>query len=908
MSSKPLWELVEAAARTATGSGNPLTRNKRKAETLQERVATLQGQRDRLVKERDAARSQVEKLRKKAEVLREQRDRGRAASSSLAILGRLLGLENDASGRQLRQALNQLRGEAQIAQGLLRGDDLDAAAVTAVRALLANPQSISRARALCAALQADERTRMGGAVALGHYLLVWGSRRTAHEQFADVPLDLIVRTAAVAAVTSAWHVDPAAGERLTGEVLAHPDLRAGEAFDLAGHLAGRQRTDLARHALARVRTGPDLDDAIAAEAARLTDWLDSHAPELDTVAPARTRPVFGVLHFQQPRWTLSSNDVADYVQSLAAIGALLRRPGVRMHADDELQKTLDTLRAEPPDTRAGTAATDVDFVPLSRDASRWEVLPDPTWLIASGWWLCPIFGVRTDLPLHPAIRPVFVSFTLGRPEVLTPHAVEYLRRHGPVGCRDWTTVDLLLSYGVEAFFSGDLTTTLGALLGARRTPDTPDDGTRDPQAAPRHAGDLRAGSLATNLLTAAGHLRAIRDVPGSLRTADLTEYLAAVGMGVPTFFEPANASDPRLEGLDGLAPGSPELTAMQERLTGLVDAVLDLVLSGSAEEEVYGAWRRRVAPLVQEARARREAWRNTVPAVESLANAAAPVRESAAHLGEGGDVHVAIALDRNLVDAAPVALQGIDENTSREVRVHVMTRGIAPETVQTWARTFPRLRFSHYRFDEVEYGSIARLLSHTTVSTMDRLLLPDVLADLARVVYIDIDVAVLGDVGELWDLNLGGAPLSARPTASEWAESGLAFIYRAALRLPVEVAREFRVFMHARLEGDFVSFNAGILVLDLARMRADGFTEHFAGMAGRYGLNDQDVLWCYAASKALALDPRWNCFPTREPVPADARLVHYAGGTKPWQSLPLPAKDLWESAQRRYAARAGEVP
>ena len=539
---------------------------------------------------------------------------------------------------------------------------------------------------------------------------------------------------------------------------------------------------------------------------------------------------------------------------------------------------------------------------MSRDASRWEVLPEPTWLIASGWWLHPIFGVRRDLPLHPAIRPVFVSLALPGPEVLSPEAVGYLRQHGPVGCRDWTTVDLLLSYGVDAFFSGDLTTTLGDVVGRRETGSAAEP--QEPQPLPRPEGDLRSGSLASNLLIASERLRALRTATGPVRTSDLHEYLAAVGMGMPVAFEPANASDPRLEGLDGLEPGSAELTAMQERLTGPVDAVLDLIVSGAGEDEVRAAWRDQVAPLVAEARARREQWRRTLPAVESLSGAAAPVREAAVHLGEGGDVHVAIALDQNLIDAAPVVLQGIDENTARDVRVHVLTRGIAPETVQAWARTFPRLRFSHYRFDQVEYGAIARLLSHTTVSTMDRLLLPDVLSDLDRVVYIDIDVTVLGDVGELWDLDLGGAPLSARPTASEWAESGLAFIYRAALRLPVEVAREFRAFMHARLDGDFTSFNAGILVMDLGRMRADGFTEHFAGMAGRYGLNDQDVLCCYAGTAALALDTRWNSFPTREPVAADARLLHYAGGTKPWQSLPLPAKDVWEAARERYRARA----
>jgi lipopolysaccharide biosynthesis glycosyltransferase len=92
-------------------------------------------------------------------------------------------------------------------------------------------------------------------------------------------------------------------------------------------------------------------------------------------------------------------------------------------------------------------------------------------------------------------------------------------------------------------------------------------------------------------------------------------------------------------------------------------------------------------------------------------------------------------------------------------------------------------------------------------------------------------------------------------------------------------------------------------VLDLARMRADAFTEQVAGMAGRYGLNDQDVLCCYAAGRAVPLDPRWNVFPNREAVPDDARLVHYAGGAKPWHPVQLPVKHLWQDARERYLAR-----
>jgi lipopolysaccharide biosynthesis glycosyltransferase len=891
--------LLNAVRNTSVAKGgSPLPKSR--VETLEAQVANLTKERDKVV-----ARSAI---------LEEQRDRHRYSTYALTVLAKGLDLDFDPStgAKNLRRALRQLEAEARLAHGLLHGKTLDEAIVQSVRALLTNPQSVARARALCTALMNDERTRPGATVALGYYLLVWGSRKNAYEQFSQAPVDLIVRAAARDAVACALRVDPPAGKNLARQVIDHPELTPADAFAVAGILAGHHDLRLSRRALARAQSGVEtLDEITKKDVERLQQWLDEHPAELDTPAPPRQRPALGLIHYDHPHYERSSSNIGDYTQTVAVLGHVLRRRGLTLHIEDaELEGALDTLRsAISPDLMLDTPATEVDLIPVSRDASRWEALPEPTWTIAFGWYMHPIFGVRTDLPFHPGVRPIFLSFHINKIEVLTPEAVEYLKRYGPIGCRDWTTVDLLMSHGVDAFFSGCVTTTTHITAGCRKghKPSGKGVGHVDTLSGARDltqaSTDMNDRTLPANLLAAHQRHLEFRDSFESLQTSRLHVYLPATSMGVPVEFEPRNMSDVRFDGLSGLTPDSTELRAIQDRITGLLDLVLGLMTSGADEEIVYKAWREHCRPLVEQARARREHWRTTLPPVESLAGAAAPVRESAVHMGEGGDVHLAIALDQNLVDEAPVVLQGIDEHTHREVQVHVLTRGVPTETVESWARAFPRLRFSHYCFDDVEYGEIGRLLAHTTVSTMDRLLLPDVLADLDRVVYIDIDVTVLGDVGELWDLDLRGAPLAARPTASEWAESGLAFVYRAAYRLPADLAREFRALMHARVTGDFTSFNAGILVLDLDRMRADKFSENFAGMAGRYGLNDQDVLCCYAGAEAQPLDARWNAFPTREAIPEDVRLVHFAGGAKPWQSLPIPVKDRWLAARERYCAR-----
>ena len=90
---------------------------------------------------------------------------------------------------------------------------------------------------------------------------------------------------------------------------------------------------------------------------------------------------------------------------------------------------------------------------------RWTVtsaaaeIPEGTWMVAFGWHMHPLFDLRYDFPYHPNIRPLFISFHVNRLDMLTDEAQAYLRRYGPVGCRDWNTVFLLLSAGIDAFFS-----------------------------------------------------------------------------------------------------------------------------------------------------------------------------------------------------------------------------------------------------------------------------------------------------------------------------------------------------------------------------------------------------------------------------------------------------------------------
>lgn len=88
-------------------------------------------------------------------------------------------------------------------------------------------------------------------------------------------------------------------------------------------------------------------------------------------------------------------------------------------------------------------------------------------MIMNGWYMTnPEYWPPSDL-----IDPLFVSFHINylvENKMLTKKSIDYLKRHEPIGCRDLHTCEVLRSVGIDAFFSGCMTLTLGQAYKRRK--------------------------------------------------------------------------------------------------------------------------------------------------------------------------------------------------------------------------------------------------------------------------------------------------------------------------------------------------------------------------------------------------------------------------------------------------------
>ena len=208
-------------------------------------------------------------------------------------------------------------------------------------------------------------------------------------------------------------------------------------------------------------------------------------------------------------------------------------------------------------------------------------------------------------------------------------------------------------------------------------------------------------------------------------------------------------------------------------------------------------------------------------------------------------------------------------------------------------------------------------------STFLRLLLPDLLPTLDRVVYLDTDVMALADLGALFDLELGDAPVAAA------VDLYLRFDFGEDYRI-VTAAYDGGVpgYLRTVLGFDAASFpryvNSGVMLMNLKRLRQTDFPalaiEVAHAHAGQFHWRDQDVINFLLHGQIKPIDPAWNVMvpllvrdgfgrtsPDEQAMITRQRqaprLVHYTHFYKPWlQPASLPFAGYWWLFARQTTA------
>ena len=291
---------------------------------------------------------------------------------------------------------------------------------------------------------------------------------------------------------------------------------------------------------------------------------------------------------------------------------------------------------------------------------------------------------------------------------------------------------------------------------------------------------------------------------------------------------------------------------------------------------------------------------------------------------------MACAADREYAIGLAVTIRSALENLdpARRLRLYLidggLSRGVRRQLLRAWDPDRVEVAWIEPDLRRIRELPIDDYVSH---STYLRLLLPEVLpASLERVIYLDSDLVVLGDLGALWERPFDQqAVLAAQDVGYPFIDAELALPNYAECAPYLWGARPIPNYVALGLDPKAKYFNGGVMLVDLAAWRREGLCPRM--LECLRANREHAVAWDqYALNAVLAgrwgeLDLRWNVplslfrYPSGRQSPFGETawrqaieapfVVHFVGFAKPWYWGARGVYHPWQQLFERHLEGTG---
>ena len=239
------------------------------------------------------------------------------------------------------------------------------------------------------------------------------------------------------------------------------------------------------------------------------------------------------------------------------------------------------------------------------------------------------------------------------------------------------------------------------------------------------------------------------------------------------------------------------------------------------------------------------------------------------------EIPIFFSTDNNYIPFLDVAIKSLMENASKEFtyRLIVLNTGLDRENVEKVMQNIRdgfRIEFTDISHEVEAIRSRLKNVYHFSVVTYYRLFIASLFPHYDKVLYLDCDLVVTGDISKLYNTELGDCILGAAPEQF------------------VQNTKEFREYARVALGVDPDGYvNAGVLLMNLKAFRENRIEEKFIELITKFDFDlldpDQAYLNFLCLGKIHVLPNGWN----KEPMPlaceGEKNIVHYALYKKPWQ-------------------------
>lgn len=239
------------------------------------------------------------------------------------------------------------------------------------------------------------------------------------------------------------------------------------------------------------------------------------------------------------------------------------------------------------------------------------------------------------------------------------------------------------------------------------------------------------------------------------------------------------------------------------------------------------------------------------------------------------EIPVFFSTDDHYIPYLDVAIASLVSNASKAHRykIIILNTGLKSENEA-------RIRRNACDHVSIEFVDISQKVKHIkdrfknvyhfSIVTYYRLFIASLFPQYDKIVYLDCDLVVLGDISELYNTDLGDNILAAAP--EQFVQNTSEFREYATVALGVNPDRYV---------------NAGVLVINLCAFRENNIEDQFVELITKYDFDlldpDQAYLNYLCQNKIHILPNGWNKEPMPLPCEGNKNIVHYALYKKPWQ-------------------------
>ncbi len=259
-------------------------------------------------------------------------------------------------------------------------------------------------------------------------------------------------------------------------------------------------------------------------------------------------------------------------------------------------------------------------------------------------------------------------------------------------------------------------------------------------------------------------------------------------------------------------------------------------------------------------------------------------------------VNIAFCINDNYVEQLIVVLWSIMKNltTGRNLNVWIVSSDMSDASKNYLRKLrlgFKNLHLNFLDIDAKELTQLPRTIDYISAETYYRYLLPNLLPNIDKVLYMDADIVVNGDISSLYDTDI-----------SKYYMAGGYDLYIDDIKYKSKIG----------FEQDELYVNAGVLLMNLKQMRTDDIPQKLIdatkNMASKVKYQDQDIINIVCRGKILEFDSIYN-YTSHNILKEKSKykhavVIHYTGPNKPWLSdSNNPMRHLW----RRYAKKAAKM-